>query len=65
MNVTFHFPQDELLQKFLTKSDKEGFYGLMGHAKVGGARASIYNAMPLEGVAELAKFMQEFERKNG
>ena len=65
MNVTFNFPQDELLQKFLTESDKEGFFGLMGHAIVGGARASIYNAMPLEGVAELAKFMQEFERKNG
>ena len=37
----------------------------MGHAQVGGARASIYNAMPLEGVEELALFMNEFERKNG
>ena len=65
MNVTFHFPQEELLHKFLTESDNEGLFGLMGHAMVGGARASIYNAMPLEGVAELALFMQEFERKNG
>jgi phosphoserine aminotransferase len=65
MNVTFHFPQEELLQKFLTESNNEGLFGLMGHAMVGGARASIYNAMPLEGVAELALFMQEFERKNG
>ena len=65
MNVTFHFPEEELLQKFLTESDKEGLFGLMGHAQVGGARASIYNAMPLEGVEELALFMKEFERKNG
>ena len=65
MNVTFHFPEEELLQKFLTESEKEGLFGLMGHAKVGGARASIYNAMPLEGVQELALFMKEYERKNG
>mgnify|MGYP002637103387 CR=1 FL=1 len=63
MNVTFHFPQEELRQKFLTESDNEGFFGLMGHAMVGGARASIYNAMPLEGVDALAQFMIEFERK--
>ena len=65
MNVTFHFQQEELRQKFLTESDNEGLFGLMGHAMVGGARASIYNAMPLEGVDALAQFMIEFERKNG
>jgi phosphoserine aminotransferase len=65
MNVTFHFPEEKLLQKFLTESDNEGMFGLMGHAQVGGARASIYNAMPLEGVEALASFMKEFERKNG
>ena len=65
MNVTFHLPQAELLQKFLEESDKEGLFALKGHEKVGGARASIYNAMPLEGVAELTRFMEEFERKNG
>ncbi|MEC9069693.1 MAG: 3-phosphoserine/phosphohydroxythreonine transaminase [SAR324 cluster bacterium] len=65
MNVTFHFHKDELLQKFLTESEKEGLFALKGHAKVGGVRASLYNAMPLEGVVELAQFMQEFERKNG
>ena len=65
MNVTFHFPLEKLLQKFLIESNNEGFFGLMGHAMVGGARASIYNAMPLKGVTELALFMKEFERKNG
>ena len=49
----------------LTESEKEGLFALKGHAKVGGVRASLYNAMPLEGVLELAQFMQEFERKNG
>jgi len=64
-NVTFHLPQEKLLQKFLTETDKEGLFALKGHASVGGARASIYNAMPLEGVDALAQFMKEFERKNG
>ena len=64
-NVTFHFPQEKLLQKFLTETDKEGLFALKGHASVGGVRASIYNAMPLEGVDALAQFMKEFERKNG
>jgi phosphoserine aminotransferase len=58
-------PQEKLLQKFLTETDKEGFFALKGHASVGGVRASIYNAMPLEGVDALAQFMKEFERKNG
>ncbi|MBC8258846.1 MAG: 3-phosphoserine/phosphohydroxythreonine transaminase [SAR324 cluster bacterium] len=65
MNVTFHLPQTELLEKFLTASDKEGLFALRGHAAVGGARASIYNAMPPEGVEALAQFMKEFERKHG
>ena len=64
-NVTFHLPQEKLLQKFLTETDEEGLFALKGHASVGGVRASIYNAMPLEGVDALAKFMKEFERKNG
>ena len=47
----------------ISKTTKEGLFALKGHAKVGGVRASLYNAMPLEGVLELAQFMQEFERK--
>ena len=64
-NVTFHFSHEKLLEKFLAEADKEGLFALKGHALVGGARASLYNAMPLEGVEVLAQFMKEFERKNG
>ena len=64
-NVTFHFSHEKLLEKFLAEADKEGLFALKGHASVGGARASLYNAMPLEGVNLLAQFMKEFERKNG
>jgi len=63
-NVTFHLPEEKLLQKFLTESDKEGLFALKGHASVGGVRASIYNAIPIEGVEALANFMKDFERKN-
>ena len=65
MNVTFHIGQERLLQKFLSESEKEGLYALKGHSSVGGVRASIYNAMPLDGVKKLADFMKEFERRNG
>ena len=65
MNVTFDFGQERLLQKFLSESEKEGLFALKGHASVGGVRASIYNAMPLDGVKQLADFMKEFERING
>jgi phosphoserine aminotransferase len=65
MNVTFHLPSDELLQRFLSAADAAGFYAVKGHAEVGGIRASIYNAMPYEGVEALAQFMLEFERRNG
>ncbi len=66
MNVTFHLPdRDDLLALFLTEALENGLYALKGHRSVGGARASIYNAMPLEGVRALADFMEEFERKRG
>ena len=65
MNVTFNFCKERLLQKFLSESEKEGLFALKGHALVGGVRASIYNAMPLDGVKQLADFMKEFERVNG
>jgi len=65
MNVTFHFPNDELLAKFVKEAQANALYALKGHRKVGGARASIYNAMPREGVQALVDFMKEFERVNG
>lgn len=49
--------------KFVAEAKKEGFVNLKGHRSVGGMRASIYNAFPIEGVYALVDFMKEFERK--
>jgi phosphoserine aminotransferase len=65
MNVTFRLPTPELEKTFLAESVKAGLGGLKGHRSVGGCRASIYNAMPVEGVEALVQFMKEFARKNG
>jgi len=65
MNVTFRLPSEELEQKFTVEATAQGLDGLKGHRSVGGIRASIYNAFPLEGVEALVSFMKEFERKNG
>ena len=65
MNVTFRLPTEELEKRFLAQAKEQGFVGLPGHRSVGGVRASIYNAMPLEGAQALADFMHEFVRTNG
>jgi phosphoserine aminotransferase len=65
MNVTFRLPSEELEGKFVSESGKEGLGGLKGHRSVGGCRASIYNAMPVEGVKALVAFMGDFERRYG
>ncbi len=65
MNVTFTLAKDELLDDFLKQAEARGLYALKGHRAVGGARASIYNAMPVEGCQALADFMQEFEKSQG
>lgn len=65
MNITFHLPTEELLGQFLKGALKEGLYALKGYRDVGGVRASMYNAMPLEGAQTLAAYMREFERTNG
>ena len=65
MNVTFTFPSEELTGKFLKQADQEGLYALKGYRTASGVRASIYNAMPLEGVRALVSFMNEFERTAG
>ena len=65
MNVPFTLAKPELDKTFLAEAHKAGLVNLEGHRSVGGMRASIYNAMPPEGVAALISFMQEFERKNG
>ncbi len=65
MNVVFRCPTEELEAKFLAEAQKEGMIGLKGHRSVGGLRASLYNALPMEDAASLAMFMKEFERRNG
>jgi len=64
MNVTFVTGNDELDAKFCKEAKAAGFYNLKGHRSVGGMRASIYNAMPEEGIAALVAFMKEFEKNN-
>jgi phosphoserine aminotransferase len=65
MNVVFKLPTEDAEKKFLKGAKEKGLIGLKGHRSVGGMRASIYNAMPLEGVEKLIDFMNEFERANG
>ncbi|MCC6487045.1 MAG: 3-phosphoserine/phosphohydroxythreonine transaminase [Candidatus Hydrogenedentes bacterium] len=65
MNVTWRLPSEELEQKFTKEATAAGLHGLKGHRSVGGIRASIYNAMPVEGVEALADFMTDFRAKNG
>jgi phosphoserine aminotransferase len=65
MNVTFRLPSEELEKAFLKEAQAEGLDGLKGHRSVGGLRASIYNACPLESVRALAGFMGEFKRRRG
>ena len=65
MNVTFYLPTAELDHAFATAAAAEGLANLAGHRSVGGVRASLYNAMPLEGVQALVQFMREFARRHG
>jgi phosphoserine aminotransferase len=65
MNVTFRLPSEELEKKFASEATAQGLDGLKGHRSVGGIRASIYNAFPMEGIDALVQFMKEFEKKNG
>ncbi len=64
MNVTFVTGDAELDKKFAAEAAKEGLINLKGHRSVGGMRASIYNAMPYEGVEKLVGFMQQFAKNN-
>jgi len=65
MNVPFRLPSEELDKKFQDEAKAAGLTTLGGHRSVGGLRASIYNAMPREGVAALCDFMTDFAKKNG
>ena len=63
MNVSFNLPTPELEARFLAEALAAGFSGLAGHRAIGGMRASIYNAMTLAAVDELAGFMEEFQKR--
>jgi phosphoserine aminotransferase len=64
MNVPFVTGNEELDAKFVKEAKVAGFENLKGHRTVGGMRASIYNAMPIEGVQALVEFMKKFEEEN-
>ncbi len=64
MNVTWRLPSDELEQAFLKEAGRRGLVDLKGHRSVGGIRASIYNAMPKQGVESLAEMMTEFHARH-
>lgn len=65
MNVTYRLPSEELTEKFLKEASSKGLVALKGYRTVGGIRASIYNAMPVEGCQLLAETMRDFARANG
>ena len=65
MNVPFILRDDSLNDAFLAEAKKAGLTTLKGHRSVGGMRASIYNAMPEQGVDRLVEFMADFEKRNG
>jgi phosphoserine aminotransferase len=64
MNVPFVTGDDDINAKFIKEATAAGFVNLKGHRTVGGMRASIYNAMPVEGVKSLVEFMKKFEVEN-
>lgn len=64
MNVTFNLPSKELENRFVAEAKEQGLAGLKGHRSIGGIRASIYNAMPLEGAQALTDFMENFWKNN-
>ena len=64
MNVTFRTGSEELDAKFIAEATQAGFVNLKGHRKTGGMRASIYNAMPVEGVEKLCDFIRAFDKAN-
>ena len=65
MNVPFTIPGNSELEKvFVREAEAQGLVNLKGHRSVGGMRASIYNAMPIQGVQKLVDFMKDFQARN-
>ena len=65
MNIPFQIVDEALHPRFISEAEAVGLSSLKGHRSVGGMRASIYNAMPIEGIEALVSFMQDFESKAG
>jgi phosphoserine aminotransferase len=65
MNVTFRLRDEAMDKEFVKGATARGLVDLKGHRSVGGIRASIYNAMPVEGVAKLRDYMIEFQKSHG
>ncbi len=65
MNITFRLPNEQLEDQFASEAKKDDMIGLKGHRSVGGMRASLYNALPVEAAQELVRFMKDFQQKNG
>ena len=65
MNITFRLADENLENIFTEEAAREGLIGLKGHRSVGGIRASLYNAMPMEGVEALSRFMKDFMNRKG
>ncbi|HNM38307.1 MAG TPA: 3-phosphoserine/phosphohydroxythreonine transaminase, partial [Anaerolineales bacterium] len=65
MNIPFRLPSEELEETFAKEAKKNNLIGLKGHRSVGGMRASVYNAVTVEGAKALVDFMKEFQKKNG
>ena len=65
MNVTFRLPSEDLEKAFVKEAQAAGLDGLKGHRSVGGLRASIYNACPIESVRALVDFMGDFKKRRG
>jgi phosphoserine aminotransferase len=65
MNVTFRLPAEDLEKKFVKEAAAQGLLELKGHRSVGGLRASIYNAQPVNAIETLAEFMRAFQKANG
>jgi phosphoserine aminotransferase len=65
MNIPFRLPNETLENQFATQARENDLIGLKGHRSVGGMRASLYNALPVEASEALVKFMKEFQKKNG
>ena len=64
MNLVWRLPTEALEEKFIAEASKAEFSGLKGHRDVGGCRASMYNALPIEGAEKLAQFMADFQKRN-